>query len=162
WSQIPSSGTGYVDSDDAKYNVKDGKVAMNWGTHWLIDTIKLAGLHYEKNHRKEDEKKALIHTNDLSLPKGGDTKDHEGHETGLLIDIRLPKQDGTAGGITWESKKEYDRSAAREMIKAFRAQPLFESCFFNDKTLIGEGLCTKLGGHDDHFHIKIKPPKISE
>lgn len=160
WQQMPASGTGYKDSDDKAYNKRDGYVLMNWGTDWLIDTIKLAGMEYEKNYRKGDAKKALIHTNDLSLHKGGDTKDHQGHETGLLVDVRLPKKDGSAdGGITWKSSS-YDRAAARAMIKAFRAQPLFDICYFNDTTLIDEGLCKKADAHNDHFHITIKPPAI--
>ena len=160
WRQMPKNGVGYTDTDTPDANIKDSRVEMNWGTDWLISTIKQAGIHFENNYRKGNNKVSLIYTNDLSLKKGGDTLDHLGHETGLLLDIRLPHFGGKAGGITWKKTSIYDRNAARAMIQAFRAQPLFKRCFFNDTVLIAEGLCEPLEGHDNHIHISIKPPAL--
>jgi hypothetical protein len=30
--------------------------------------------------------------------------------------------------------------------------------FLNDETLIHEGLCQAVAGHDNHAHFEIKPP----
>ncbi|HKK77715.1 MAG TPA: D-alanyl-D-alanine carboxypeptidase family protein [Saprospiraceae bacterium] len=161
WKQMPQSGKGYEDTDRAASNINDGKVLMNWGTDWLIDTIIAAGIHYEDHYRKGDTNTPLIHTNDLSLRKGGDTRDHSGHETGLMVDLRLPRTDGRIGGVKWNDQFGlYDQDAAEAIIKAFRAQPLFEVCYFNDEVLIKKGLCKKASGHDDHIHIKVKPPSM--
>lgn len=132
---------------------------MNWGTSCLIDTIKMAGLHYETHYRKGNTAIPVIHTNDLSLSRGGDTKDHKGHETGLLVDLRLPRMDGRVGGINGKHDL-YDQNAIRAMIKAFLAQPLFSVCYFNDKELIKEGLCKPQARHDGHVHVQVKPPTI--
>jgi|GEM_PF-6936317 len=158
WKQMPARAKGIVDSDKKETNVNDGKVLMNWGTNWLIDTILAAGADFEDNYRKGNSNIALIHTNDLSLERGGDTKDHAGHETGLMLDIRLPRLAGKVGGITWRNGQLYDRATARAIIQSFSKQPLFSKCLFNDEVLINEGLCAKAAKHDDHIHIKINPP----
>ncbi len=48
------------------------------------------------------------------------------------------------------------------MLEAVAAQPLVERVFFNDPDLVDAGLCTDLSGHDDHVHVEIEPPAISE
>jgi hypothetical protein len=99
----------------------------------------------------------LLHINDTSLPQGGDTPLHHGHEAGMCSDIRLPRTDGNVGGITVTSQA-FDRAAMRALIQAFRAQPTASRVFLNDGKLIQEGLCQAVAGHDNHAHFEIKPP----
>jgi hypothetical protein len=48
----------------------------------------------------------------------------------------------------------------RAMLKAIRNQSKYaiKRIFFNDFTLITEGLCVAAPGHDNHAHIDIIPP----
>jgi len=99
--------------------------------------------------------------NDVSLPWGGDTPDHAGHETGMACEIRLPRKDGKTGGISNPNTNgAYDRDAMREQLLALHKQPLFSRAFFNDKKLIEEGLCSQLAGHNNHLHFEITTPKL--
>jgi hypothetical protein len=83
---------------------------------------------------------------------------HSTHETGLSCDIRVPRKDGDAG--TTVSDPEYDREAMRAMLKAIRGQRKhgIKRIYFNDFTLIAEGLCRELPGHHNHAHVDIVAP----
>ena len=123
-----------------------------------------AAFDYENSYRAANNS-TLLTVNDASPEVGGDTPDHRGHETGMCIDIRLPKlnHDGKApGGRTHESS-DYDRDAMRAQLSALRGQPLVNNdrVFFNDPELITEGLCTFLDRHDNHVHADISPPPRS-
>lgn len=143
------------------YEIKDENDNHDYGTSWLEQVIKSAGASYRDNYLNQNSNAALITINDTSLPEGGNTPDHNGHETGISCDLRLPKIDGTAGGITWNSAT-YDQNAMRASLQAFWQNSLVTRIFFNDTTLISEGLCESEVGHDDHAHIEIiPPPRIS-
>ncbi|MFN6563045.1 MAG: glucosaminidase domain-containing protein [Nostoc sp. ChiSLP01] len=131
----------------------------DYGTHWLADAIKEIAQDYQNSYRNTHPKAALFAINDVSLPHGGDTRDHEGHETGMMCDVFLPKKNGAFGGIFWSSS-EYDVDATRAILKSIRKHKLVKpgAIFFNDPKLITEGLCTYLGGHEHHIHFEIYPP----
>lgn len=152
WRTMPIKGPGFMNHEAAQTNDHH-----DFGTNWLADTIVGAGATYQNDFRQANPNSALFAINDVSLPMGGDTPQHAGHETGLACDIRLPRKDGKSGGITFKSKT-YDRIAARAQILALRTQPLFSRAFFNDPVLIGEGLCAKATGHHNHIHFEVKPP----
>ena len=156
WQEMPkgSNDEGFINFDELQ-----GQTDHDYGTDWLINTIKAAAKIYLDGHLKANPSAAVIQTNDLSLHQGGDTPDHATHETGLSCDLRLPRRDGKAGTI-WQDPA-YDRAAMRAMLRAIRAQKVHEvkRIFFNDTVLINEGLCQALGGHDNHVHIDILPPK---
>ena len=130
----------------------------DWGTDWLADTTSRAGATYWTDHLSARPTAALITINDASKPRGGPTPDHQGHQTGMCCDIRLPRTDGTAPGNTTFRNREYDQRAMRTMLEVFRAQPLVRRIFFNAPTLIAEDLCRALPGHDDHAHVEITAP----
>ncbi len=75
-----------------------------------------------------------------------------------MCDVKLPRTDGLAGGITYEDPP-YDQAATRAILKAFKAQPLVTKLFFNDPVLIAEGLCEMQDAHDNHVHAQISPPQ---
>ena len=143
----------------------------DFGTNWMSDTIVKAGEDYKRNYLNirpiVGTTPALLTVNDVSLPRGGFTSQHKGHQTGLNCDIRLPNTDGTApGGVKWcksvgsnNVNPNYDRDAMRAMLIAIKAQPLWKLTYFNDPVLISEGLCARLEDHDDHAHFEIKPPQ---
>jgi len=152
WELMPAGGPGFDN-----YEWKDQSDDHDYGTSWASEVIRAAGQHYEQSYRGRNPSAALMEINDVSRPGGGDTGDHEGHETGLDIDVRVPRRDGRSG--TTISVGDYDRSAARAMIQAFRAQgALVRRVLFNDRQLIAEGLCQASSGHDNHFHVDVQPP----
>lgn len=156
WQEMPkgSREEGFINFDEIQ-----GQTDHDYGTDWLIDAIKAAAKIYLEGHLKANPAAAVIQTNDLSLHQGGNTPDHATHETGLSCDLRIPRRDGQAGTI-WQDPA-YDRAAMRAMLRAIRAQTVHEikRIFFNDTVLIKEGLCRPLGGHDNHVHVDILPPK---
>ena len=46
----------------------------------------------------------------------------------------------------------------RGQLRALRGHDLVDRVFFNDRVLVGEGLCDYLAGHGDHVHFQIVPP----
>ena len=166
WMLMPASGTGFKNYERVE-QVQDDH---DFGTDWLAETIKGAGKHYNTNYLAANASASLIVVNDSSRDCGRDTKDHKGHETGSMVDIRLPKKDGTAGGIT-VADGTYDRDAMRAIITAFHNQSNFQKARLNDATLAAEKiaiggverpLCVVDAGggtvHDNHLHVDIKPP----
>lgn len=155
WQEMPE---GNEEDGFVNIEVTDPDDDHDFGTDWLADTIAEAGIWYRDNHHETHSGAAVITVNDASRPRGGDTPDHSGHETGLECDLRLPRADGTApGGTVHTDDSVYDRDATRAMLQAFRVQPLVTEILFNDPTLIAEGLCRRAGGHDNHVHVGIAP-----
>jgi hypothetical protein len=157
WREMPngSRAEGFINFDHEQGGNHD------FGVSWMVETIQAAGQIY-LTHLSSHPNAALIQTNDLSKPQGGNTGEHETHETGLSCDIRLPRKDGKAGGIVWRDP-QFDRDAMRAMLKAIRGQTKYKisRIFFNDEILMAEGLCLKASGHDNHAHIDIIPPAIA-
>ncbi len=161
WQEMPA-GSGA----EGFFNVElaDPNDEHDFGTDWMAETIRSAGALYKQDYiDTAGGPAALLTVNDVSLPRGGNTPDHAGHETGLGCDLRLPRTDGTAPGATTWQTAGYDRAAMRAMLTALRdaevaGETLVTQVFFNDPVLIGEGLCTNEPGHDNHVHFDIQPP----
>jgi murein endopeptidase len=94
---------------------------------------------------------------DVSYEHGGKMSGHETHRRGLDVDLRPMRDDEQqcAVGTNWRSTA-YDRTATRALIKAIRAAAAghVKLIYFNDPTLVREGLTTTYAGHDDHLHIR--------
>ena len=125
----------------------------------ISNVIRAAGIQYELAYRKTRSDVAPMAINDVSLPKGGRTPDHAGHQSGNAGDIVLPHKGGKFGGTRW-SNSNYDRDATEAILKALRAQPWVDknTLYFNDPALISKGLCQRASGHDDHIHFEINVP----
>lgn len=154
WQLMPpgDESAGYVNFERA-----DTSDTHDYGTDWMADTILDAGIWYQDNYRKAHPSAAPLTINDVSLPQGGDTPDHAGHETGTSCDCRLPRNDGNTGGITISNSGDYDQDAARAMLQAVRHQPMVTRMLFNDPDLIRERLCSRSRGHDNHMHFDVGP-----
>lgn len=95
---------------------------------------------------------------DAGFEHGGTIPGHGSHDNGMDIDIWPIRTDNgqcTAGRITWQSAT-YDRAATRQLAQAIRnaAPGHVKLIFFNDPTLIGEGLTTQYPNHDNHLHVR--------
>ncbi len=154
WVAMPSSdpAIGFVN-----YEREQTDDNHDFGTHWLADTIIAIAKDYQASHRSSNPSAAPFAINNVSLPHGGDTPHHAGHETGLMCDVLLPRNDGKFGSINyWDSP--YDQQATRALLKSIRKQKLVRAVFFNDPQLIREGLCVHVPGHQHHIHFEINPP----
>ncbi len=154
WVTMPASdpSIGFVN-----YELDQTNDNHDFGTHWLSDTILEIARDFQATHRKSNPGAAPFAINNVSLPHGGDTPHHAGHETGLMCDVLLPRNDGKFGGINyWDSP--YDQRATRALLKSIRKQKLVRAVFFNDPELIREGLCVHVPGHQHHIHFEINPP----
>jgi hypothetical protein len=159
WQEMPrgSSREGFINHDNQQGDTHD------FGTNWMVETIQEAGKLYLSNFHNSHPNAALIATNNLSVPRGGDTPIHKTHETGLSCDILLPRRDGIFGSITFNDRR-YDRDAMEAMLRAIKKQGKYrvKQIFFNDFSLVAKGLCQNLndgGVHDNHAHIDIEPPQ---
>ncbi len=158
WQLMPDRGTGFINIERQDENDKH-----DYGTSWLAQTITGAGETYNRDYLANHVAACPLTINDVSLPHGGDTPDHAGHETGLACDLRLPRVDGGSGGIqNPNTNQAYDRNAMRAQLLALREQPLFKRAFFNDKVLISEGLCEQLSGHGNHLHFEVESPLLPQ
>lgn len=158
WMRMPGQGVGF-------YNVEvldQPGDTHDYGIDWISNVIRAAGIHYELAHRKGRSAIAPMAVNDVSLPRGGKTPDHSGHQSGNAGDIVLPRKGGRFGGTRW-TNTNYDRSATEAILRALRAQPWVDknTLYFNDPTLINKGLCRRARGHDNHIHFEVNvPPQI--
>jgi hypothetical protein len=154
WQTMPagSRAEGFVNDELA-----DHSDHHDFGTNWLADTLRGAGAKYKADFLSLHPNAAVLSINDTSLPRGGFTKAHKTHQSGLASDIRLPHKDGNVGGIT-VGQTAYDRSVMRAMLNAFLTQPLAKRVLLNDSVLMAEGICSFADGHDNHAHFEVKPP----
>ncbi|MHC4829613.1 MAG: peptidoglycan-binding domain-containing protein [Planctomycetota bacterium] len=151
WQRLAASGTGWVNSD------RDGH---SYATNWLSEVLHRSGARYQSSYRASHPGAAAIHTNDASRRLGGDTRDHDTHEAGMDLDVKLGE-----GNLTWR-RTAYDQEATWAMVKSFLDDPNVDKVLFNDPTLITRanadpsyaGRLVRADGHDDHFHVDLKVP----
>jgi Penicillin-insensitive murein endopeptidase len=154
WGVLPAGNKleGWINDELA-----DTSDNHDFGCNWLGLVLRAAGLSYLQNFLKTHPKASLLRLNDISMPRGGPTPSHASHQCGMCCDIKLPKLNGQAGGITYKDPS-YDQMATRAILESLKAQPQASRIFFNDPDLIEEGLCQAVSGHDNHVHFEIKPP----
>jgi hypothetical protein len=100
---------------------------------------------------------------ECSPRKGGNAAGHGSHETGLDVDMRLPllppdHTKWTDLGANGFNNKKFSRLAAELQLKAIKAAMNPHLVLFNDPDFIRKRLCTRHANHDQHYHIRIKPP----
>jgi hypothetical protein len=156
WQVMPagSKSEGFINDELA-----DTSDNHDFGASWLADAIRAVAFNYKNNYLKNHPTSALMHINDISLPRGGFTPNHATHQSGMCCDMKLPRLNGQAGGITYHDP-QYDQMAMRAMLEACWQYRQTSRIFFNDPVLIQEGLCQAVSGHDNHIHFEIKPPAL--
>ncbi len=132
----------------------DGNGSANWGVASTVAQLEQAASAFGALG------KGKVPVGDISFEHGGDIPGHASHETGMDVDlwpIRTDRAQCTGTRITWQSST-YDRTATRELVKAIRAAApgQIDVIYFNDPTLINEGLTTAFANHDNHLHIRYK------
>ena len=145
WHYAYPSFAGMCDQDP------DGNGAANWGTGSTIGQLEAAVALFGGGN-------GPVPLGDVSFEHGGDIPGHASHELGVDADvwpIRTDSAQCTAGRITWQSST-YDRAATRALVQAVRATAPGQVVliYFNDPTLIAEGLTSSYPNHDNHLHVR--------
>ncbi|GAB3750489.1 hypothetical protein GCM10027599_07850 [Yimella radicis] len=148
WHYAAPSWSNICDQDP------DQNGAANWGTGSTIGQLEAAAARFRTTGQ------GRLPLGDISHEHGGDIDGHASHEKGVDVDvwpIRTDSAQCSAGRITWRSST-YDRAATRQLVKAIRAAAPGQVVliYFNDKTLIDEGLTRPLQNHDNHLHIRYR------
>lgn len=140
----PSFGRALCD-----YQVGNG--LADWGTGAAIGQLERAAVRVETGGH------GRVAVGDIGHEHGGDIRGHSTHERGLDVDVRPMRRDENQcrWGVNYRSSM-YDRSATRELVRAIRAAAPghIKVVYFNDPSLIREGLTRWYPGHDDHVHIR--------
>jgi len=131
----------------------DGNGTANWGTGATIGQIEAAAVRFGGGNGR-------VPLGDVSFEHGGPIPHHASHQRGVDVDvwpIRTDSAQCTAGRITWRSAT-YDRAATRALVQAIRATApgQIATIYFNDPTLISEGLTSEYDNHDNHLHIRYR------
>lgn len=130
----------------------DGNTGADWGTAAAIGQLEAGVRTFVATGQGQ------VPLGDIGWEHGGSISGHASHQVGLDVDIWPVRTDSaqcTAGRITWQSST-YDRAATRQLVQAIRAAAPGHVAlvFFNDPTLIGEGLTTQYANHDNHLHVR--------
>ncbi|MEW5738952.1 MAG: peptidoglycan-binding domain-containing protein [Myxococcota bacterium] len=160
WERMPKSGPGFVNEDT------DGFGFGSAETRLAIEEI---GAAYARDYLAGHPGAARLSVNDVSERHGGHNADHDTHENGLDLDLRLPRTDGASGSdVRWAN---YDREATWAMLQAIAANPRVERVLFSDATLLARARETKQpwawklfdGGpvHRNHLHVDVRPPVVT-
>ena len=147
WHYAYPSLAGMCDQDP------DGNGTANWGTGSTIGQLEAAVARFGSGN-------GPVPLGDISFEHGGDIPGHASHELGVDVDLWPARTDSaqcTAGRITWQSAS-YDRAATRALVQAIRATAAGHVAliYFNDPTLIAEGLTTSYPNHDNHLHVRYR------
>lgn len=124
-----------------------------YGTQKLVDTIDLIALDYGTRYPIGPR----LVVGDLSRTRGGPLDGHDSHQSGLDVDIYFPRRDGL------ETSPERPSLVARR-----RAQWLVNRAARADadRVFIGPNVGLRrptsrvqyLARHDNHLHLRIRPP----
>ncbi len=125
--------------------------SARWGTGSAVGQLEAAAAEFKATGNGK------MSVGDLSLEHGGDISGHASHEDGLDVDLRPVRTDSgqCSSGCQWNWSC-YDRSGTRKLIQSIynKAPGHVKVIWFNDPTLINEGLVQPLSNHDNHLHVR--------
>ena len=158
---LPKSGKGYYWKDDHPQDY--------YGRRSTIDKIIKLGKDWDRTHGSNPG----IGIGDISLKGGGDffynpphtQPPHEGHKTGLEVDIRPMRKDGTRQGVSWnvtnkdkdkEVNPDYSRELTRDLVNKIISIGDVAVILFNDEVLLKEISRPLIfaADHNNHLHVK--------
>jgi murein endopeptidase len=102
-------------------------------------------------HRWQGLDDRKIGFGNISLAGGVKFDPHEGHQSGLDIDVRPIRKDGLEIPVRW-TEPQYDREATAKLIGMFFASGIIKVIYFNDLKIARVKPRFK---HDNHFHVTI-------
>lgn len=87
----------------------------------------------------------------ISLAGGVAYAKHKTHKSGLEVDVRPLRKDGSQRQVYWY-QEEYDRDGTAKLIALFQAYPGVRQILFNDKEI---PFVKAFKDHDHHFHVAL-------
>jgi hypothetical protein len=143
--RLPASGVGYYTYDPRTQEFPGG-AETRFGTAGVIREMLMLGRWWAATYPDAPR----LGIGDLSRRYGGPIDGHASHQSGLDVDIRLPRRDGVEGPATQYS---YDRGKTQALVDRLNAQ---------GATLILKGYDLSLDGpvvnwpnHNDHLHVRF-------
>lgn len=95
-----------------------------------------------------------IQVGDISRQGGGPFSPHAAHQKGVEADLRPATNNGIEEATNINAAN-YSHAITRELAQLVKEKFPNATIFFNDQRLISEGLTKKLGGHDNHLHVRF-------
>jgi murein endopeptidase len=131
-----------------------------WGTDRLVRTVLSVAELYRQAHPEAPR----MAVSDLSRKRGGNFDEHYGglghqsHQNGLDVDVYYPRLDLKERGPL--RVRQIDRVLSQELVDLF-VEAGAQYVFVGPHTgLAGpSGIVQRLRHHDDHMHVRIRPPK---
>lgn len=93
---------------------------------------------------------------DISFKGGGKMPPHVSHREGIDVDIRLMRNDGKEGPVTF-TDPAYSRALTQELVNWIVSNGVLrvQYIFFNDPAVSG---VSTWPGHHNHLHVRFCPP----
>jgi hypothetical protein len=144
---LPASGPGYY-----SYTINSER----YGIPETIQAIQAVGRAWQQAHPNGPR----LGIGDISLQGGGPISGHKSHQKGVDVDIRLVRNDGTEGRVSYQDAT-YSRSLTQELVNRIINNGILrvQYIFFNDPAVKG---VRKWPGHDNHLHVRFYPPDRSQ
>lgn len=102
-------------------------------------------------HRWQGMDDRKIGIGNISLANGVKFDPHEGHQSGLDVDVRLIRKDGLENPAKW-TDAQYDFEATARLINLFFESGIVKVIYFNDLRI---PRVKPRFRHDNHFHVTI-------
>lgn len=140
---LPESGLGYV-----TYNREPGG-ADQVGRAATIRGIQAVGEAWSLRHPAQP-----FAVGDISRRRGGPFPPHKTHVDGRDVDVRPLTVNGKNAAVTIHDPN-YSHAVTREFVVLVRETIPGISVLFNDPRLVKEKLTKRVGGHDNHLHLRF-------
>lgn len=142
--QLPASGTGFVT------NNRGANGEFQFGQQSTIDAAIAVATAWDQAHPGEPFSIGQISNNG-----GGKMPPHLSHRLGIDIDVRPVRKDRQNQSVDI-SNAQYDRARTTELIDLWWTKAPVQAIFFNDQTVIDQKLSRFVGGHGNHFHVRLR------
>ncbi len=155
--KLPSYGADWFTYDWGTHGVPN-RIWRRYGHDRLVRTLLRVAGEFRRDHPEAPR----VGIADISRPRGGSFGrrfgglGHASHQNGLDVDVLYPRLDRQE--TRPERVRQIDRALAQDLVTRFvrsRAQRVFVG--LNTRLRGRRGVVTKLGNHDDHMHVRIRP-----
>lgn len=153
-TQLPSPGSGYTTYDPRTTRVGASGAERRWGTAETVRAVEEIG------HRwfAHDRGARTIKVGDIGIKGGGFFGSHKTHHHGTSVDLRPLAKTNTDLPMAIWPRGAYDSKATEKLLRIIRDVNPGADIIFNDRRMIGLGLCRAAPGHGDHIHVTFRGP----
>ncbi len=146
---LPKKGPGYY-TYNPNTQVYPNDPNRRYGTDRLVRDLAALTAWWNVQHPKGPR----LGIGDLSWRSGGRLDNHASHQSGVDVDIRLPRRDGVEGAA---NPGNYDREMTQEIVDWWLAHGDVEYIFYGPNLEItGNARVMVWPNHDDHLHVRVR------